>query len=586
MEIQDFFNEVYGELENTDYFYIWNKRTKQTFWTNSIDEAVKFAEKKKSVTGNELYISVGTGNNPYLNKRIMGDAKKGPEYKQFLEEEVTKLTGFYLDIDVETGTEDVHKKTSLPKTQKEALSLLENVWPQPTFIINSGYGFHCWWLFREPYEIETQQERADIKLMLRQFNGYFVKRAKELGFEIDHLYDLKRLLRIPDTKNYKNKKYPKSVKLHSYNGAKYNPEDFEYLLLPEEKLSDISPVKSKESGVNVKVGNKDIQKILDELDFSDPEISKDKLMMLQVTFDPVFTQIWEKKMDDDPNFSSGSEYDWRLISYGKRIKFSNQEMLQLMLSFRSKHGLDLKFDNKQYYARTIHTMNESFDEEKAGVKEATKTNSDNQSNTENLQEKNNLSEEDKSNTLESLSYNLKFQIDKIVKYQEDPRSQFVLKSGDQTIFLGDISQITSINNFRNRILEAKHHCIPGYKNKEWFRIVQKMFDVCEEIRTSEENTDKAVVLWIQEYLEDCPEVDLDEGCQTNSSFYHDGNWYLFLDKFYTWCQSSKNTDIKKNRFITLLRMHGCENVRITYTKDEETGEKGRKRVWLIPSKII
>lgn len=586
--IDIFLNEIFEYLEDEDYFYIWNKKNKQTFWTNDIPQAVKYADEECKKTGNDLYIPVGSGISPNLIERI--NSSPDIEYKQYLETEIKKFSGFYLDIDIETPGSS-HKKSNLPKTIEDALKILDSCWIKPTLIINSGYGFHCWWLFKEPFEIENEDDFNFIKTRLKAFNNAFAVNAKDLGFEIDHLFDLKRLLRIPGTYNYKNPKDPKEVYfVKKVPENRYEVSDFDDFFnfnFEEPKIQTEKNLRNTYTSKNTK-----IQAILDELDFGDQELNQDHLLSIKITFGTEFDLVWDKMLDLE-KYPSASEYDWALVCFAKQLNWSSQKMLQLMLSFRKRHNLNLKLDNKQYYARTIEFVNSSYDERLK--KNSTYTSQKNK--TENINhlvstekdsqinDKNNLLQKDEDKIKEALSNKLGFKILKFMKYFEDPRPQYVLVlENNKKIVLGEISQVSSQNKFKNHILDAINYCMPSFKKDNWDIILQQLFDVCEEIQTDEENSNRAIIIWLEEYLQEQPNIDCDEGCQTNSSFKENGDWYIFADNFYTWCVSVKSAEFKKNRFLTYLSMHGCISLQVRYTTEHE--EQGRKRVWRVPTRIF
>lgn len=592
MIIKTFLEELYGFIEEDDFFYIWNKRNKQTLWLNNIDEAVKYSEEQSKKTGNDLYVCVGTGPDPKKIERIILDKEKGPEYKQFLETEIKKLTGFYLDIDI---ADENHKKLNLPQNIEEALKLLDTCWHKPTFLINSGYGLHCWWLFKEPFEIETEKDFNFIKERTRAFNNFFVKRAREQEREVDHLFDLKRLLRIPGTYNWKDPKNPKEVYFIKNNPElRYEVSDFEDIF--DFNFETVTETKiRKDFGSSVK----EIQDIIDEIDFEKKELNQDDMMNLELVFGPKFINLWEKKLDDNARFSSASEYDWNIASLCNRLGFSNQRIFQAMVSFRQKHNLDLKLNNKQYYARTIKDLKKTYDPSKdplnfnkqpepsvvSSEPESELKPEDNAQPDKKDSSETNLLEKNKTLIKKALSDKLNIKILKFIKYIEDPRPQYVLITDDnQKIFLGDVSQISSQNHFKKHILDAKNFCIPSYKKDAWDMIIQQLFDICEEISTGEENSSRAIILWLDEYLSEQPNIDKDEGCQTNSPFKDEGDWHIFIDNFYIWCVSCKNIDMKKNRFLTYLTMCGCKSIQKRYT--DEKNNTSRKRVWKIPNSIF
>lgn len=120
--------------------------------------------------------------------------------------DIINIPGAWADVDFKI----------IPKDKVD--KLLKECPLQPTFIIQSGGGYHCYWRFREP--TDNIQIVEYINRQLAQF------------FESDLVHNADRILRLPDTFNYKYD--PKrNVKVLIYNEAnQYNESDFEEHLPP------------------------------------------------------------------------------------------------------------------------------------------------------------------------------------------------------------------------------------------------------------------------------------------------------------------------------------------------------------------
>jgi putative DNA primase/helicase len=116
------------------------------------------------------------------------------------EEGVVSLPGLWADIDF---AGPAHKKHDLPLNEREAFSLIEAVRLRPSVIVRSGYGLQPYWLFHEPFLIETAAERENLKSLSRSFQLMLRMQAQERGWTLDPTSDLCRILRIPGTFNHK-----------------------------------------------------------------------------------------------------------------------------------------------------------------------------------------------------------------------------------------------------------------------------------------------------------------------------------------------------------------------------------------------
>jgi len=108
--------------------------------------------------------------------------------------------------------------------QEEAIKRIKNFPLGPTVVVESGNGFHVYWLFKEPEELE------DIDSFRRTVKGV----QKILGS--DKVDDLPRVLRVPGTLNYKDLKHvlPCKIIFAEYS-RRYVISDFEpFAISPEE----------------------------------------------------------------------------------------------------------------------------------------------------------------------------------------------------------------------------------------------------------------------------------------------------------------------------------------------------------------
>jgi len=135
------------------------------------------------------------------------------------------ITCFWVDID--TGTEG-HKKQTGYKDKKEALELLAGHSLHPSAIVDSGNGLHCYWLLKESLQVTSIPEVESV------LNGLIAEFKGDTGTG-----DITRILRVPDTKNWKDRNNPKLTKVIKLEPSlKYSLADFEaYKLEEEEKIT-------------------------------------------------------------------------------------------------------------------------------------------------------------------------------------------------------------------------------------------------------------------------------------------------------------------------------------------------------------
>jgi len=99
---------------------------------------------------------------------------------------------------------------------------------KPNYIINSGHGFHLYWLLSKPYIINTTDD-------INKIEGIMKGISKKLGGDKTH--DISRVLRIPFTIN--NKSNPVEVKiLSSFLEKKYSISELEKYYIDTKQVQD------------------------------------------------------------------------------------------------------------------------------------------------------------------------------------------------------------------------------------------------------------------------------------------------------------------------------------------------------------
>ena len=140
---------------------------------------------------------------------------------------VISLPGLWADIDV-LGPN--HASLTLPPTIEDARRIPQALPFKPTMVVYTGGGIQVYWLFREPWQLDTDKERARAKALSKAFQHFLRRAAANHGWTMDGTADLCRLLRLPGTYNRKQAQ-PVPVRYEIMgNGQRYNPSDFDDFL--------------------------------------------------------------------------------------------------------------------------------------------------------------------------------------------------------------------------------------------------------------------------------------------------------------------------------------------------------------------
>jgi hypothetical protein len=122
----------------------------------------------------------------------------------------TALRCLFCDLD--------HKDFPLPEIARQRLDAFPL---KPSYIVETGGGLHCYWILKDPFDLQTEGARA--KDLLRRL-------AKTLGGDLASA-EPAHLLRVPQTFNYKYNP-PRLVKIENRKGDEvpyYLLSDFDFL---------------------------------------------------------------------------------------------------------------------------------------------------------------------------------------------------------------------------------------------------------------------------------------------------------------------------------------------------------------------
>jgi len=244
--------------------------------------------------------------------------------------EIVAIVGLWADIDLAAPW---RPGKSLPKTQEEARSILEKLPLAPSVLVDSGHGLHAYWLFKEPWAFETEEERLVAAKTARGWVETIRSAARSLGWDVDSVGDLARVLRLPGTVNRKSDP-PVEVRVVESNDRRYNPGDFETFMAEE------IPAETPEVHVGALALRPDAEPPTEKLN---------RLMCNSRAFSDSWNQ-WRGDFSD----RSQSAYDQSLADIAALNGWTDQEIADLLIAVRRRHGhKPEKALRADYVARTI-----------------------------------------------------------------------------------------------------------------------------------------------------------------------------------------------------------------------------------------
>ncbi|MDJ0305374.1 DUF927 domain-containing protein [Dehalobacter sp.] len=183
----EFLKALYGDFES-GYLYLWTLPDRIT-WCFSVSELNTMITAAKAIQDErDVYFGLGSS------------VRKLEPKERIKPKDVSCLPGLWMDIDVLAP--GAHVQKALPTTPEEALAIFPD-FLQPSMVVWSGYGLHLYWLFKEPWMLESPEENsqaADLEIRLQAYVKFL---ASERGWMLDSTADLSRVMRVPGTLNHK-----------------------------------------------------------------------------------------------------------------------------------------------------------------------------------------------------------------------------------------------------------------------------------------------------------------------------------------------------------------------------------------------
>lgn len=327
-----FLGRLFGGKEPDDYILIWSLQTKKSSWYRNIQQAGVQAQVLSKL--GDVYVGVGISPHAY------GESLRCPS------EDVVGLVGLWADIDVQGP---VHKKQHLPPTFEAAVDLCNEMPHAPSLVINSGHGIQAWWLFDTVWNLRSQGERERAKRLSRSWSAHLKGLAKSHGWEVDSVYDLARILRIPGTLNHKEPENLVEVRVLSDSKAQYTVDELE-------RDTPVAATTERSNG-NVLTA-KEINGIV-----LNPEVEIDKYAFdLLSEFEPRFAKSFKREHRDDIPENSPSNHDLAIATYAAMAGWPNQKIADLLIVARRENGEDVaKAMRVDYMSHTIGMARDAAD---------------------------------------------------------------------------------------------------------------------------------------------------------------------------------------------------------------------------------
>jgi len=545
--VHSFLQALFGDEVDEGHFLIWTAPDKRSAWFQNTNEAashVASLDDRKHV-----YFGIG------LSPKDLGPAKRCPA------SQIQALTCLGVDLDVVHDT-----KTDKPyfESKDEARKFLQSVLSkqfQPTVVIDSGHGLIPIWIFNEPWELNTNEEHNRAARFLRRFIYTIRYYATLRGRDIDSTNDLARVYRLPGTWNCKDKNNPVQAKvIESNNDNLFNPHDFEDWLM-DPPHEDPGAITDEQHQNYFKLNINEAR----------PE-PWEKIHALKDA-DELFKSTWDMTRKDMTG-KSLSEFDMALANLCVKYDVPEQEIADILITFRKQHGRTSKDIQKAY---RISYLNTTIQKAKSAVgwNEADEELESAYVQLKQHENDKSVPKPDREKVKEKLKLVLGFPIEEVKKYPgEVPTYEIILTDGSE-IPIGRVENLINQGPLRNRIADATQHFLIRYKTDVWDKYAKLLLDLVNEENVGIDSTIEGQLFqFIHQYVGDTCLADNHDYAHLTRQPFKDkhGNTHIFLDAFNQWLGQYK---IDRTKLVQKLKKLGAIPKAPKFKKVKEDGTEGR-----------
>jgi len=435
-EATTFFETLFDGKDNAEKIVVWSPSTapRATFHTGPKEAARNAAERGRR---HDIYFGVGL----LKAAPATGRGRKG---------DISRVTCLWADIDL---TAKPGKRPCPNRAVAE--KFLNEIGRKPTILVNSGHGLHAYWCLAEHLTCKTAEGLQKTEAILARWQATLDAVAAKFGFDLDHVHDVTRVMRVPGTFNQKDGQ-PAAVKLLQCE-ALYYPLDDMLDVMVEAPSSQQQPKEAGEPTFTIK---------------RDAQPPGDKFFRLCEN-DPRFHDTWNRKRSDLKDKST-SGYEMALAHAMQEANWSDQEIVDTLIAFRRQQcGEGPK--HEQYYRLTLHRSRVEHAAQQAEdeIEHINITaGGEPQPPKDDAQRRQWLG-------LINQALQLNVHIIRWIQHgRENARYTAVLSNG-KTVPIGNVDAVLNQSRFRARIYEETNETVRIMKQQTWLNVARLLGRVAE-----------------------------------------------------------------------------------------------------------
>lgn len=491
MRASDFFRELYGR--EPGHVVLWRSDTRGSVWVDWSSESAG-----EQV---EQYVRLAKSENfdAYFGVCLQGQRQAG----RGTADGVSVVPGLWADVDFAEKPNPDGKARKVYPPRDVAMAVIGELPIKPTWVVHSGGGVHCYWLFDQPFEITDEPARERIARVVQGWQGMLKARLlKRGGYGLDSTHDFARVLRIPNTIH--TRLGGREVTIESGGGERVAVETYEGWLEGSMPLAAVQRQNQNQASP-VPLAARNVNPGVIGLVTADAEPPGVKLLnLLEASSD--FARLWNGKIKR----ASPSEYDMSLANHAINAGWSDAEAAALLVAFARKNFPDhlskllrVSHGRQDYLELTIgkahrhrdvvagsEASDEAVDNLAVAVREAVKTGE----------------EMDRSVVLQGVSAALGVEVVGFVQTgRREECYSLLIKQAGRTLEV-PVGSSASIHSGPQKMLERiMAECgryVPALKKlkKEWGSVVQALLAVREFHDIAELNLQDRVAAVVEEHL--------------------------------------------------------------------------------------
>jgi hypothetical protein len=546
---------VFGTLPEGYHIVLFRLNPARSVSFTTIDTAAGDAAGQADV-----YVHVGLTRQPFKG----GDRPEATE--------IDGLSGLWADIDI---ADPVHKKPGLPPDQMAALKIVDAMGLEPGLVIHSGHGLQCWWPMAEVWTFDDDAERRRARVLARAWALTLKERARALGFTVDMVSDISRVLRVAGTVNAKDPQSIVPVRILKQSSATIGEDDVLGILLDgswDQAEREIDGRRT--TGDQVVYGDLTLDPQAEP-----PWAKLDALRTAEQRADVA----WKRTRTRRTETWSVSEWDQSLATYAAQAGWSRQEIANLLIYSRSKNGDDLKL-RQDYYAATINKAMAGHEEEEA-VREAVATAAELSS-----APPDGRSDTERSDVLARLSKAIGIEITRVTRSRSEP-PVFGIETPRGGGSLGSISAVISNRKFREKVAELTNVIPRSFKSEQWDTIAQGLLELAELEELGVETTlvgqaETLVSVYLGNHalpvFADMQEKTREVMAIRMEPFMgDDGATRIFASGLRVWLSEHQHEPMTRTEIGTMLRAWGATSETMHFRIN---GQRTSRSLWRLPNR--